>query len=294
MLHHPAAGGLAGFDRDFAAARQRLRRQSLLWGLVLAAAVAVSGVVSGFSLTELASGLPDAVGYVYSTLPSLHAATLGQDLGAWYWNLPRWLELLAETALSSFVGTVLGLFGGFLLCFPASRNLVRSTTLHFAARRLLELARTVPDTVYAMIFVFGFGVGPLAGVLALAVHTTGALGRLFAEANESANPRPLDSIAAAGGTWPAIMRLGVLPQVLPVFTSYALLRFEYNIRSASVLGIVGAGGIGEELYLSIRQFDYPDISAIVLLIIALVMLADLACERIRHRLIGRDAMRVAA
>ena len=145
----------------------------------------------------------------------------------------------------------------------------------------------MPDLVYAMIFVFALGIGPLPGVLALAVHTTGALGKLFSEVNEGIDRRPLEGVIAAGGTWPTIMRMAVLPQVLPNFISYALLRFEFNIRSASVLGIVGAGGIGEELYLSIRQFDYTDISAIVLLIILVVMAADLSCKSIRHRLIGK-------
>lgn len=251
----------------------------------------VSAMVSQFSLPQLASGLPDAWNYVAATLPSLHAASLGHDLHEWYWNLGSWLELLAETALMSFIGTVFGAIAALLLCFSASRNLVRKRTTYFISRRVLELARTVPELVYAMIFVFAFGIGPLAGVMALAVHTAGALGKLFAEINEGVDSRPIESVEAAGAGWPAIMRLAVLPQVLPNFLSYALLRFEYNIRSASVLGIVGAGGIGEELYLSIRQFDYPDISAIALLIIAVVMTADLSCEAIRHRIIGKETMR---
>jgi phosphonate transport system permease protein len=249
---------------------------------------------SEFSLTGLASGLPDAWNYVYSTFPVLHASTLGADLHEWYWNLPRWLELLGETVLMSFVGTMAGSVLALLLCFPASRNLVRSNIIYFISRRFLELARTVPDTVYAMIFVFAFGIGPLPGVLAITVHTLGTLGKLFSEINESVDVRPLEGIMAAGGNWPTIMRLAVLPQVLPNFLSYSLLRFEYNIRSASVLGIVGAGGIGEELYLSIRQFDYPDISAIVLLIIAVIMMADLSCESIRHRVISKEALRYAS
>ncbi|MDL2400081.1 phosphonate ABC transporter, permease protein PhnE [Rhizobium mayense] len=282
---------IEAFHRSFAVERRKLWLQTVIYGVLLVAAVIFSAIFSGFSLSGLASGLPDAWRYISSTFPQLHYATLGHDLGEWYWNLPRWLELLAETALMSFVGTMAGSIAALLLCFSASRNLMRNNTLYFLSRRFLELARTVPDTVYAMIFVFAFGIGPLAGVLALAVHTTGALGKLFSEINESVDTKPIEGVMAAGGNWPVIMRLAVLPQVMPNFMSYALLRFEYNIRSASVLGIVGAGGIGEELYLSIRQFDYPDISAIVLLIIAVVMATDLSCEAIRHRMISKESLR---
>jgi phosphonate transport system permease protein len=281
---------VTAFQRRYAAERRRLRCQTALFGGLFVLCLIVSASMSNVSLAQFASGLPAAWGYVASTLPSLHVATLGSDLSSWYWNWPHWLVLLAETALMSFMGTALGSIAAFLLCFLASRNLCSSRILQFLARRVLELARTVPDIVYAMIFVFGFGIGALPGVLALAVHTTGALGKLFSEVNESVDARPIESIAASGGNWPAIMRLAVVPQVLPNFASYILLRFEYNIRSASVLGLVGAGGIGEELYLAIRQFDLSDISAILLLIIALVMMADLSCEAIRHRLIGREAM----
>ena len=288
------AARLEAFDRSFANERRRMWLQTVLYGGLLVAAVIASAFFSGFSLSELGSGLPDAWRYISSTFPELHYATLGHDLHEWYWNLPRWLELLAETALMSFVGTVAGGVAALLLCFSASRNLIRSHTLYFLSRRFLELARTVPDTVYAMIFVFAFGIGPLAGVLALTVHTTGALGKLFSEVNESADTKPIEGVIAAGGNWPTVMRLAVLPQVMPNFLSYALLRFEYNVRSASVLGIVGAGGIGEELYLSIRQFDYPDISAIVLLIIAVVMVVDLSCEAIRHRVISMESLRYSS
>jgi phosphonate transport system permease protein len=278
---------LSHFAERFVAERRAMRLRSALFGVVFLIALVGSAMVSEFNPAQLAAGLPDAWNYIWSTFPSLHLSTMGSDLHEWYWNLPRLLELLAETVLMSFVATVLGSIAALLLCFSASRNLVRGHVAYFLTCRILELARTVPDLVYAMIFVFALGIGPLPGVLALAVHTTGALGKLFSEVNEAIDRRPLDGVVAAGGTWPVIMRIAVLPQVLPNFVSYALLRFEFNIRSASVLGIVGAGGIGEELYLSIRQFDYTDISAIVLLIIVVVMLADLACESVRHRLIGK-------
>jgi phosphonate transport system permease protein len=126
-------------------------------------------------------------------------------------------------------------------------------------------------------------------MLAIAVHSAGALGKLFAEEHENASLAPMEAVRAAGGSWPAQMRFGIFPQSLPGVLSYGLLRFEINVREASVLGIVGAGGIGEELYLAVRQFEYQDISAILVLILATVAVIDLLCGRLRHRVLGSVA-----
>jgi phosphonate transport system permease protein len=123
-------------------------------------------------------------------------------------------------------------------------------------------------------------------VLALAIHSTGALGKLFAEVVENIDMKPVEGATAAGATRIAAIRLAVLPQVLSSFASYALLRFEINVRSAAVMGFVGAGGIGQDLMVAIRKFYYTDVSAILVLIIATVMIIDLVTERLRHRLIG--------
>jgi phosphonate transport system permease protein len=158
--------------------------------------------------------------------------------------------------------------------------------LSAACRRTLELCRTVPERVFALIFVYALGLGSLAGVLAIAVHSMGALGKLFAEINENVAPEPGESVQAAGGNWLQVMRYGLIPQVLPAFASYTLLRFEINVRASSILGFVGAGGIGQELYSVIRQFIYVDISALVLLLIVSVALIDMTCEHLRRRLLG--------
>jgi phosphonate transport system permease protein len=153
----------------------------------------------------------------------------------------------------------------------------------------LELFRTVPELVFALIFVYAFGLGPLPGVLAIAVHSMGALGKLFSEVNENIAPGPGEGVRAAGGNWMHLVRYAVLPQVLPDFASYTLLRFEINVRASSVVGFVGAGGIGQELFSVIRQFIYVDISALVLLLIMTVALIDITCERFRRRLLGEQA-----
>ena len=137
-----------------------------------------------------------------------------------------------------------------------------------------------------MIFVVAFGLGAMPGVLAIAIHTTGALGKLFAEVVENIDMKPVEGVIAAGGNFRQIVRFGVVPQVLANFTSYALLRFEINARSATVIGFVGAGGIGQDLLEAIRKFYYSDVSAILLMIIGMVMIIDMTTERVRHALIG--------
>ena len=140
--------------------------------------------------------------------------------------------------------------------------------------------------VFALIFVVAFGLGALPGVLAIAIHTTGALGKLFAEVVENIDMKPVEGIAATGGSWFAQVRFGAVPQVLSNFASYSLLRFEVNVRGAAVIGIVGAGGIGQEFIVAIRQFHYSDVSAILLMIVGCVMLIDGFSERVRHRLLA--------
>jgi len=226
--------------------------------------------------------------YIYETLPTLRLASLGSDLAEWYWGLKGWLKLLWQTVLIAYVGTVLGAIGAFLFCFAAAANLGRSAWLRFAVRRYLEFCRTVPEIVFALIFVIAFGLGPLPGVLAIAIHTMGALGKLFSEVVENIDLKPVDGVTATGGGWWQIVRFAVVPQVLSNFASYALLRFEINVRGASIMGFVGAGGIGQDLIEAIRKFYFTDVSAILLLIIVTVMLIDYGTERLRHALLSLE------
>jgi phosphonate transport system permease protein len=154
------------------------------------------------------------------------------------------------------------------------------------AKRVLEFCRTVPELVFALVFVQAFGLGPLPGILALAIHTVGALGKLFAEVVENIDMKPVDGAVSCGASWTQSIRYAVLPQVMSNFASYALLRFEINVRGAAVMGFVGAGGIGQDLIEAIRKFYYSDVSALLFLIIVTVMLIDLTTERIRHALLG--------
>jgi phosphonate transport system permease protein len=174
-----------------------------------------------------------------------------------------------------------------LLCFPAAANLAPNRASYIVCRRMLEMFRGVPDIVYALILVWTFGVGPLAGILAIGLHTIGALGKLFAEVVENADEHSWEAMIATGGNWAQAVRYAILPQVLPNVLSYTLARFEINVRGATVIGFVGAGGIGQELYAVISFNYYQEVSAIVVLIILAVSLIDLSSEALRRRAIGK-------
>ena len=175
-----------------------------------------------------------------------------------------------------------------MFAFFAAANLAPGNVLRWSIKRIFEFCRTVPDLVFALMFVSAFGLGPLAGILAIAIHSFGTLGKLFTEAIENIDMRPVEGVRSTGSRFVEMVRFGALPQVMSVFASYSLLRFEINVRSGSVVGMVGAGGIGQDLFVAIRKFYYTDVSAILLMIIVSVAIIDLVTERIRHRLSGRD------
>jgi phosphonate transport system permease protein len=289
-LQNKPANAVAAFERAETELRRSRRRRTLLFALLFIMAVAGSCYVGEVSVTQFIQGLPGLFNYIRDILPPVHVHTFPADLASWYWGLGKWLSLLWDTLLMAFLGTLAGAIGAFCICFPASRNLMERYPVYFVCRRIMELARGVPDLVYALIFVFSFGLGPMPGVMALTIHSVGALGKLFSEVNENVDTMPIEGVKAAGGNWFEVIRYAVVPQVLPNFVSYTLLRFEINVRAASVIGFVGAGGIGQELMFVIRQFIYADISAIVLLIIATVILIDLSCEALRHRIIGEQSL----
>jgi len=213
-------------------------------------------------------------------------ARVWTDRAAWFWSFKRSARLIGETILMAYVGTLTGAVAAFALNFVASPNLTGRGWLVFAARRLLEFCRTVPDIVFALIFVVAFGLGPLPGVLALALHTAGALGKQFFETTENIDMKPVDGLRSVGASYVQVIRYAALPQVLASFASFALLRFEINVRGATVLGFVGAGGIGQDLMEAIRKFYYSDVSAILVLIIAVVMMIDIATQYLRRALLS--------
>ncbi len=275
----------------YAAATGAARRRTLAGFALVAALALAAGLIAEVRPLVFAENIGKFTAYIQQILPPISLEHPLADVRAWYWGLPKWLGLLGETLLMAYLGTLLGGLGGFALSFVAAANLVRSRLLRLGAKRLLELCRTVPEVVFALIFVIAFGLGPMVGVLAIAIHTTGALGKLFSEVVENIDMRPVEGLSASGATWVQTVRFAVLPQVLSNFASYALLRFEINVRGAGVMGFVGAGGIGQEFLVAIRNFYYADVSAILVLIILTVFCIDLATERVRHRLIGTEQAR---
>jgi phosphonate transport system permease protein len=268
-----------------AAVRER-RRHSFIAAAVVTVCIALAAWMGEVKPGVLFANAGRLTTYFASIVPTLRWDSLGADLAEWYWNLDHWLKLLLDTILIAYLGTLIGGIGAFFLCFLACANLVRSRIIRLAARRYLEFCRTVPELVFALLFVVAFGLGPMPGVLALAIHTMGALGKLFAEVVENIDMNPVEGAIAAGASWPKMVRFAVVPQVTSNFASYGLLRFEINVREASIMGFVGAGGIGQDLVEAIRKFYYSDVSAILLLIIAAVMIIDLVTEQVRHRLLG--------
>lgn len=267
------------------------RGQTLLGAAIFIACVVLASIgaeVDPGKFVENAWRFPK---YIVEIMPTLRPATLPADLKEWYWGLDGWLKLLWQTLLIAYVGTVLGAVGGFLLCFAAAANLGSTGWLRWGTRRFLEFCRTVPDIVFALIFVIAFGLGPLPGVLAIAIHTMGAMGKLFSEVVENIDMKPVDGLTATGAGWWQTIRFAVVPQVLSNFASYALLRFEINVRGASIMGFVGAGGIGQDLIEAIRKFYFTDVSAILFLIILTVMLIDYGTERLRHALLSLEHRR---
>lgn len=274
------------FETAWSAQRREKRRAAVLGGVVLIVCAGLSAWMAEVNLRNLVDGIPGAFDYIWRTVPVLRLETFRADMAEWYWGFGHWLKLLFETIVVAGLATLLGFALAYAGCFYASANLNPNTWTVWLVRRAFEVARAVPTLVYALIFVFAFGLGALPGMLAIMVHSAGALGKLFAEVNENVDPRSAEGVQAAGASWWQIMRYGVTPQVMPNYVSYGLLRFEINVREAAVLGFVGAGGIGEELLLAVRQFIYPEISAIVLMIVATVAIIDIVCERLRSRLMG--------
>ncbi|WP_348521465.1 phosphonate ABC transporter, permease protein PhnE [Brevundimonas sp. A19_0] len=181
-------------------------------------------------------------------------------------------------------GTFLAVFLAVPLSLMASRNLAPAW-LVWPVRRVMDLLRSIPDLVSATLFIVAVGLGPLAGVLAIGLNTAGVLAKLFSEAVESIDNGPIDGVKATGAGRLHEIAWGVIPQVAPLWTSFALYRFESNSRAATVLGLIGAGGIGQVLFESLQAFDYNTVSTIAIIIIVAVTLIDMLSQVMRKRLL---------
>ncbi len=288
------------FETRYAALRRKRRTTTLLGAAIFVLLVLCAIFDTEFYPSKLLAGIPKIGEYfdkLFSVAPARgqpRVAVLAwdhlfggideaQSVAYWFYRFGTYASLLWQTIQMAFVSTIMGATIGFALSFPAARNLGTPKLVRLATRRALEVARSVPQVVLAFILIWPFSIGPLAGILAIGIHTAGALGKLFSEINENADMRPADGIAAVGGGWLAVVRYGFVPQVLPNFVSYALLRFEINVRSSTIMGFVGAGGIGQEFRRVISFNIYEEVSAIAILIVVIVSVLDLTSERVRAR-----------
>lgn len=198
-------------------------------------------------------------------------------------NFHEWryyLEEMIVTVQIALWGSFLAVVCAIPLGLLAASN-IAPWWIHQPVRRFLDCARAIHEMVFALLFIVAVGLGPFAGVLAIWVHTTGILGKLFSECVEAIDPRPVEGIRATGANRLEEVVYGVVPQVMPMWASYTLYRFESNVRAATILGIVGAGGIGMPLYEGIRGFAYPQTCAVLIVIVATVVVIDLISAQIR-------------
>ncbi len=227
---------------------------------------------TGADPMRLVRGLPWIADFLRRMLPP--------DLAV----LPAAIKGAAVTVEIALLGTAAAALLALPLGFLSARN-VATPAIFYPARTVLNLFRSVDTLVYALIFVAAVGLGPFPGVLAVVAYTTTSLAKLYSEAIEGIEPGPVDAITATGATRLQVLRFGVLPQVLPLFLSYVLYRLETNIRAATVLGFVGAGGIGFYLQTYLRMIDYPAASTALLVTIVMVMVVDAISSKVRARLV---------
>ena len=210
------------------------------------------------------------------------------DLPGLLW---KYLPALIETLNIAAVSTLLGFLGGLLLSLLSTRGMAKWPRLIPLFRRTMDVLRAIPEIVVALVLIFMLGGGPVPAMIAIAIHTAGALGKLYSEVNENADLKPVEGLSSVGAGWSQKMMLGVIPQVAPNYLSYALLRFEINIRASAILGFVGAGGIGYELRNSMTwgQGRFDEAAAIFILLFLTIVMVDQISSNLRNRLTGPGA-----
>ncbi len=203
--------------------------------------------------------------------------------------MPEYVYKMLETINIAIVSTIFGFFFGFIFCFLAASNLTTRKWLRFIVRRILEILRAFPEIVIAGFFVAVLTLGAIPAMIAVAIHTIGALGKMFFEVVENADMKADEGLRAVGGSWVERVWFGIVPQVLPNFLSYTLLRLEINVRASTIIGAVGGGGIGEVLRLSISRGHEAKTLAIILLLFVTIITIDQFSAWLRKKIVGDQA-----
>lgn len=260
------------FDAILADERRTAIRGAALMAMICAACLLSLWATGFFDAQRFAESGP-AIGLLASEM-------VPPDFSRWQ----SWLRPLADTLAMSVAGTALAVVLSLPLALLAAPNTSPHPTVYFVVRTLLAFLRSVPEIILGVLFVAAVGFGALPGVLALALHSVGMVGKFYAEAIEHVDPKPLEAARAAGATPLQVILHAVLPQVLPQITDVTIYRWEYHFRASAVLGIVGAGGIGFELMAALRLLNYDQVSAILLSILACVVIVDSVGAYLRRSL----------
>lgn len=262
----------------------RLENQRRLYtglGLVLAVAILISGYQTAESLNS--GGFIQGLSKFFDYPSQIVREAIAK--GPEFWPLfPRFFPALIETLNIALVATLIGGLLAMILSLAATRNLDVPDRLIPVIRRIMDIMRAFPELIIALFLIFVLGASPVPAAIAVAFHTAGALGKLFSEINENIDVKQIEGLKATGASWIQRVRYGVIPQVLPNYTSYFLLRLEINVRASAILGFVGAGGIGSELARSIGWGDGAITSALFLMLFATIVVIDQLSSALRRRL----------
>ncbi len=261
------------------------RRRRLYSGAMLAIFVAL--MVAGFNLADSrnAGGFWDG----WHNVLDFPAQVWGEAIEKAH-ELPghfvTFFPALLETVNIAAASTLLGALLGIVMSLLSTRGMARWPRMIPVFRRIMDILRAIPEIVIALVLIFILGGGPVPAMIAIALHTVGALGKLFSEVNENASLKPVEGLQSVGASWSQRMLLGIIPQVAPNYLSYALLRFEINIRASAILGFVGAGGIGYELKnaMSWGQGKFDEAAAIFILLFLTIVFFDQISSYYRDRL----------
>ncbi|CAN7720362.1 phosphonate ABC transporter, permease protein PhnE [Bosea sp. LjRoot237] len=280
---------LSAADRAALIARHKTAIDGSLKTKLITIAI-VGGLVGLFlyGLTTLETSLWKIIAG-FSNLGTFVALMLPPDPGS-FARAIIFVKALFETIAIAFLGTILAAILAFPLGFLAAKNVVANNLIHFLARRSLDTVRGVDALIWALIWVNVVGLGPFAGMLAIMTHNLGELGKLFSEAIEAIDRKPVEGVASVGGGKLHEIRFGLIPQVLPVIASQVLYYIESNTRSSTIIGIVGAGGIGLYLAETIRTLEWQQVSFLILLVLAAVTAIDFLSNRLRFAIIGKRAV----
>ena len=252
--------------------RTQHRLKKIVWFVIIAGILIWSWQGAEMNLVRLFKGTKNIIIYLKDYFPPHFS------------RLPLYLKKSLVVLHIAIWGTLIAAISSLPLGLLAARNIVGNPIIHHLVRRFLDLLRAVNEFVLALIFVSAVGLGPFAGVLAIAVHTTGVLGKLISEIVESIDPGQVEAVTSTGANKFQIIAFSVLPQIMPLWASNLLYRFEVSVRSATIIGFCGAGGIGFLLWEAIRSFNSKEVATMLIIIICMVGIIDFMCAKIRAKI----------